>query len=223
MSKKPKAQPPFADKGLYEVESEPTAQELEAMTNWEKIIKTHQKLVGGLDCMPLWPESKIAEIKTAHPLLAELEKSKTAAQRKAAQAAIDADGLAIEIQKRIARFEDFDAKGYDVDAFRAGFEFAFAYLLANAGANARHGKRMNSKGAAARPRKKRNTNPLKVAVLKALQDYKADAKGKPVKKTEFVRWLHRNAGTYDIKSNRWQLSIGGSKWVMEDTVRKWVK
>lgn len=84
MSKKRKKPKPFEDKGLYE--TGPQNNERDRFL-WEET------------------ETNLTRIRKLHPLLCKLERAQTPAQKKEAQAAIDRDPIASEIQLSLHRFE----------------------------------------------------------------------------------------------------------------------
>lgn len=238
--KKGKKPLPFTDKGLYELDPEPTPEQRAAM-NPGKQFEAFLCQLDGLEYLPFQSTAKKLEnVKAAHPLLAALEAAKTPAARKAAQAAIDGDAVASEVQRRLARFKEADANAnaYELDTFRAGYEFAFAYLLATAGAAARRGKPMlKGAEAAKRARAERGTRSKKENLLKsAIQDayeifledpntYQADKT-----KTYFAfNWLVSKCEEFEIVFDAWEgkdglyrHTISGDE-VTPGTARRWVK
>jgi hypothetical protein len=108
-------------------------------------------------------------------------------------------------------------------AFTAGWHLQKALLLL-AGPDALHGKKMNVKKAAARPRPKRKTNPLKEQVLIAWDDYCEDF-GEEATKLHFAEdWLMGKAATYDIQTDwaTYELSLHGNH-AKPGTIRRWLK
>lgn len=164
-------------------------------------------------------DEKIDWLMSRHPALEALSQAKDRDSWGKAMARIKSDPIAAEAWRNLQAAALDENEG-----FAAGWNLATAFFLLSAGAPAKHGKRMNPKKAAARPRPKRKANPLKVAVLAAWRDYFEDTAGTGTKADFAENWLFAEADVYDLEASKvddeFRLKGFSAK---SGTVRRWLK
>ncbi len=209
--------PPFTDKGLYEATHAPAGE----INEW------------GLSKHPC---ELANELEATFPLVAAYRKAWNAiagkgnapeslkSEYRKARNRLKKDALQSELEAALTDFWHAAESDGDAAAFRAGWKLRQALDLAGAFYNARRGKQMNVKKAAARPRPKRKTNPLKVAVLQAWEDYREDTEGTGTKLNFGENWLFAEGDAYDIEGSHAdaEFSHKGHRAKMA-TVRRWLK
>ncbi len=131
--------------------------------------------------------------------------------------------IAKEIEGKILLAERALNRG---EAFRAGWEMATARLLLNAAEAARHGKRMNPKAAAKRPRpgRKATPKPFQDEAHKAFLAWKADDPGAPFDGTGgFLEWIDGDGNPTALTVNEDErVCFRDFQPVSLRTIRRWL-
>lgn len=206
------AEPDYTDKGLYERKAEPDWKEaskedpgeFDRRESYKKFFSSFGSEHEGEPIPFLSKKEKLKMVRERHPLLAALENAETPEERKAAQGAILADGVAMDIQYHLTIFESVDdtsvlaaldaipeedwtlsdakppaiCKVFQTlseNGFLAGWHLAIAYLLATAGETARHGKKMDYRKAAEAAKRKRAERRKRAKKLTPLKAAVLDA------------------------------------------------